>query len=216
MHTPIILNDLNLSFSHKICFDAFHAQILSGDRIALIGSNGSGKTSLLKILMGELVPTHGFISKPSEALIAYVPQIIESIDRSGGERFNDAFHHALAGNPDILLLDEPTNHLDLKNKRALIRQCEHYTGTLLVVSHDVTFLRECIHVFWHFNQGQIRIFKGHYDDYMNQIQLQGKALQEQIASLSRQKKDMHGNLMKEQERAAKSRTKGEKSIKQKK
>jgi len=50
MHKPIRFKNLGLSFPHKTCFSDFNAQILYGSRIALIGRNGCGKSSLLKIL----------------------------------------------------------------------------------------------------------------------------------------------------------------------
>ncbi len=44
--------------------------------------------------------------------------------------------------PDIIVLDEPTNNLDIQNIEILTHALKDYKGTLLVVSHDDTFLKE--------------------------------------------------------------------------
>ena len=56
-HKPIQLKNVSLSFPHKICFEAFNAQIPYGSRIAIMGRNGSGKSSLLNMINGTLTPT---------------------------------------------------------------------------------------------------------------------------------------------------------------
>jgi ATPase subunit of ABC transporter with duplicated ATPase domains len=121
-HQPILGYKLSLEFFYKTCFADFNVSINYGDQIAIIGRNGSGKSSLLNILRQALAPTSGEVKIPHAAVIAYIPQVIEAFDDlSGGQRFNQALTAALGQNPDILLLDEPTNHLDLKT-------VNHYCG----------------------------------------------------------------------------------------
>ena len=217
MHKPIQLNDVSLSFPHKICFEAFNAQIHYGDRIAIIGRNGSGKSTLLKMLQGIAEPSDGQILMPEDAVISYVPQSIEASNpASGGERFNQALTKALSRDPNILLLDEPTNHLDRRNRKSLLRLLEFFPGTLIIVSHDVELLRHTIDRFWYIDRSEIHVFSGRYEDYQEAIRHQRSAIEQELAQLNRQKKDTHQSLMKEQHRASSSRSKGEKSISQRK
>jgi ATPase subunit of ABC transporter with duplicated ATPase domains len=216
-HKPIQFKNLSLSFSQKTCFENFSTQIHFGNRIAIIGGNGAGKSSLLKILLGELSPSNGAIHLPQEVRVAYVPQIIEEFESlSGGQRLNAKLTQALSCDPNVLLLDEPTNHLDSHNRKSLIRMLQSYQGTLIIISHDVQLLRNCIDTLWHIDQNAIHIFSGNYDDYLRERHNKRVSIEEQLLQLSRQKKSMHDALMKEQVRAANSRKKGEKSIDKKK
>lgn len=203
IHKPIQLKNLSLCFPHKICFEDFNAQIQYGSKIAIIGRNGSGKSSLLNMLR-DIVP--------ADATIGYVPQIIQDFtDLSGGQRFNKALTEALAVNPNVLLLDEPTNHLDRGNKRSLMRMIRSFQGTLIVISHDIELLRN-IDTLWHIDNGSIHQFRGNYDDYMSEINIMLSSMEHELSRLDRQKKDIHMALMHEQSRAVKSKEKGQKSI----
>lgn len=217
IHKPIQIKNLQLSFPHKTCFDDFSTQAPYGSRIAIIGRNGCGKTTLLKILNGMVEPTSGDIWCADDVVFGFVPQIVEEFDSlSGGQRLNAAVTQVLSLEPNVLLLDEPTNHLDRHNRKSLMRMLQSYPGTLIVVSHDTELLRHCIDTLWHIDNGQIRVFSGNYDDYIREIRKARSSLEQEITRLDRQKKDMHHALMKEQKRAAKSKAKGEKSIHQRK
>jgi ATPase subunit of ABC transporter with duplicated ATPase domains len=192
-------------------------QIPYGSRIAIIGRNGCGKTTLLKILNGMVEPISGDVLIADDVIVGFVPQIVEEFDSlSGGQRLNAAVTQALSLEPNVLLLDEPTNHLDHRNRKSLMRMLQNYPGTLIVVSHDTELLRHCIDTLWHIDNGKIHVFSGNYDDYIREIRNRRSSLEQEITRLDRQKKDMHHALMKEQKRAAKSKAKGEKSIHQRK
>lgn len=60
---------------------------------------------------------------------------------SGGERKKAALARALINDPDILLLDEPTNHMDITAIEQLEETLSDFTGALVVISHDKTFLK---------------------------------------------------------------------------
>jgi len=214
---PIQLRKVNLSIPHKTCFEEFSIAIPYGSRRALIGRNGSGKSRLLTMLKGNLLPISGEIILPDNFIVGYVPQIIEEFDGlSGGERFNKALTKVLSEKPNILLLDEPTNHLDFGNRKSLMRMLDAFKGTLIIASHDVELLRNNVDTFWHIYNGKIYIFKGQYDDYFREISLKRNAIETELSNLNKQKKEMHKSLMKEQERAKKSNERGEKSIRERK
>ncbi|TXC95031.1 ABC-F family ATP-binding cassette domain-containing protein [Streptomyces sp. ISID311] len=63
---------------------------------------------------------------------------------SGGERFRASLAALMLAEPapQLLLLDEPTNNLDIASVRRLVTALESYEGALVIVSHDLTFLRE--------------------------------------------------------------------------
>ena len=63
---------------------------------------------------------------------------------SGGERFRASLAALMLAEPapQLLMLDEPTNNLDIASVRRLVTALESYEGALLVVSHDLAFLRD--------------------------------------------------------------------------
>jgi ATP-binding cassette subfamily F protein 3 len=70
----ISINNLSVEFSAKTLFDNISFVINQKDKIALVGKNGAGKSTMLKIIAGLQLPTSGNISKPSEITIGYLPQ----------------------------------------------------------------------------------------------------------------------------------------------
>lgn len=68
------LKDIDISFGDKIICRDFYLEINQGQRITLSGKNGSGKSSILKVISGELVPCKGQIFRAPELKISYVPQ----------------------------------------------------------------------------------------------------------------------------------------------
>ncbi len=215
-HSIIHLNKIELSFPHKTCFSNFSASIPFGSRIAIIGANGTGKSTLLKMIAG-VTPYEDFLALPTNAICGYVPQVISGTDAlSGGGRFNAALSTALSKNPNILLLDEPTNHLDARNRKSLLRMLQSYTGTLIVVSHDLEVLRTCFKTFWAIDQGSIEKFSGVYDEYARQAYAKKNAIEQELSFLAKERRDLHEKRMREQERTAKSRAKGRSNVLNKK
>ena len=76
----ISINNISLSFGERILFDNISFLINSKDRIGLVGKNGVGKTTLLKVIIGEQSIDSGKIDKPNSLSIGYLPQQMKHID----------------------------------------------------------------------------------------------------------------------------------------
>ena len=76
----VSINNLGVEFSARPLFDDISFVINKNDKIALVGKNGAGKSTMLKILAGLQEPTSGNISKPNEITIGYLPQQMQLAD----------------------------------------------------------------------------------------------------------------------------------------
>lgn len=207
------LQDISLTFQTKNCFEDFSADVFYGDKIAILGDNGSGKSSLLKIINGDLIPESGEIEGINNVSVQYVEQIpLIDKKRSGAEKFNDALSPALAEFPDVLLLDEPTNHLDSHNRNSLIRMLNSYPGIVIVATHDMDLIRDFANIFWHIVHGKIHVNNYGYDEFLKEQQIEREKIESQLQEFDKEKKSTHQQLMREQKRAKNSKKRGEKNI----
>ena len=71
------LRNLSMSYGQKRLFDGISLKIEGGERIALIGDNGVGKSTLLKLIMGEEYADAGRIRIGPQTRISYLPQVME-------------------------------------------------------------------------------------------------------------------------------------------
>ena len=193
-------------------------RIMRGDRIGLIGNNGVGKSTLLRILVGEITPNSGTVEPGANLEIGYFDQLRRELDPdktvaetvadgrdhvmvngkprhvigylsgflfspkramspvaalSGGECNRIILARLLTQPANLLILDEPTNDLDIETLEVLEEQLVAYRGTLLVVSHDRSFLDNCVTSTLVFeDEGRIQPYAGGYSDWARR----GKAL----------------------------------------
>ncbi len=214
---------LGHAYGEKCLIRDFSAEIMRGDKIGVIGPNGCGKTTLLRILLGRLAPQKGSVRLGTNLQIAYYDQLREQLDEnktvvenvcesgdtvtingkqknimgylqdflfsperartpvkvlSGGER-NRLFLARLFTRPsNLLVMDEPTNDLDVETLELLEELLVEYAGTLLLVSHDRSFLNNVVtSTIVLEGGGEIHEYAGGYDDWL----VQRKARNEQLA-----------------------------------
>ncbi|MBR0207401.1 MAG: ABC-F family ATP-binding cassette domain-containing protein [Oscillospiraceae bacterium] len=78
----IVADGLEKGFGGRVLFSGVSLEVTGGERIALIGDNGAGKTTFLKLLMGEETPDAGYIYRGPAVRTAYLPQIVRFDDES--------------------------------------------------------------------------------------------------------------------------------------
>lgn len=240
----VLLNNTNLS-------------IHNGQKIGVIGRNGSGKTSLFAALLGQLALDQGELSMPEGTRCAHMRQETEAssasaldfvidgdkhfrrieaqleeaqraedgariaqwhseMDKiggydirframqllaglgfsaeqferpvasfSGGWRIRLNLAAALMAPSDLLLLDEPTNHLDLEATLWLEQWLNRYQGTLLIISHDRSFLDHVIAYVVSVEQQKLTLYRGNYSSFETQ---RAERLAQEQAMLEKQQR----------------------------
>lgn len=229
IHSDNVRLEMNGSYIGKKIFESDHLYKSFGDvkilddfsyvftryeKMGIVGNNGTGKSTFIKILMGLIKPDSGKLEigetvrfgyysqdglqfDDQKKVIDIVQDIAEVIDMgngskltasqflqhflftpekqhsfvyklSGGERRRLYLCTVLMRNPNFLVLDEPTNDLDIVTLNVLEDYLQHFSGCLIVVSHDRYFMDKVAEHLLIFNgQGDIRDFPGNYSDYRN-------------------------------------------------
>ncbi len=236
--------NITMQFGAKPLFENVSVKFGDGNRYGLIGANGCGKSTFMKILGGDLESTAGNvmldpgerlgklrqdqfayedirvldvvmmgndelwkIQEEKNAIYANPEATDEDYMRAGelearfaeldgytaesragelllgvgiptdqhngpmsavapGWKLRVLLAQALFSDPDILLLDEPTNNLDINTIRWLETVLNSRNSTMIIISHDRHFLNSvCTHMA-DLDYGQIRIYPGNYDDYL--------------------------------------------------
>lgn len=203
----LTVEGLSKSFGSQTLFTDLNFDVKRGERVALIGNNGTGKTTILKILNGLLEADSGSFTLGSKVHIGYYDQehhvlhpektLFEEIsdaypdldnttirstlaaflftgddvfkrisELSGGERGRVSLAKLMLSEANFLILDEPTNHLDIVSKEILEQALNHYTGTVLYVSHDRYFINTTATRILDLTGGQLVNYIGNYDYYL--------------------------------------------------
>lgn len=271
-----MLSAINVSKSYgdKILFQNLNLNLVTGQRIALIGLNGTGKSTFLNILAGETSSDTGNISTKRNITIGYLKQetelgsdkvLLEEVleespeatilrnkitstyesfantssekqtqlfkeinqleksletvgegfkeheaktilsglgfkqneflrplrEFSGGWLMRAALSKLLLRNPDILLLDEPTNHLDLEANLWFEHYLSSFRGSVVVTSHDRTFLNHVSTMVLAIEQDEVVLQKGNYDSYITSRE---KALQAKQSAAARQERELEKQM----------------------
>ena len=237
----ITLDNISLRFSEKIILDEVNATIHKGDKIGLIGRNGEGKSTFLKLLAGLISADDGDLKVQNRTTISYLEQQppednsdtlfnivaqglgdagkvianyhdslkegndskssklqqqIESEDLwhylhkietilnrfqlnsdsqlstlSGGWKRRVMLARAIIQEPDILLLDEPTNHMDITAILDLEKMLKDFHGTLLLISHDRSFVKGIVNKIFDLDRGRLSVFDCGYEDYLKRKEI---------------------------------------------
>ena len=85
---------------------------------------------------------------------------------SGGWIMRAHLGRLLVMEPDLLLLDEPTNHLDLESLVWLQNYLSTYSGAILLISHDRSFLNAVAERIVEIDQRKLISYRGNYDEYV--------------------------------------------------
>ena len=78
----LVAEDVSKSFGERTLFSAIDLLVRGGERVALIGDNGTGKSTLVKLIMGEETPGTGYLYRGPAVRTAYLPQIVSFSDES--------------------------------------------------------------------------------------------------------------------------------------
>jgi len=206
--------DLSFSYGDNNIIENFSTRILRGDKIGIIGPNGCGKSTLIKLLLEKLKADQGTIKLGTKIEEAYFDQLRDRLDEdrtvrqnvtdgneiiefnggtkhvigylqdflftpdradvkvevlSGGEKNRLLLAKLFTRPANLLILDEPTNDLDIETMELLEELLVEYSGTLLLISHDRTFLNNVVTSTLVFEgNGQVNEYAGGYDDWLIQ------------------------------------------------
>ena len=76
----ISVQALKVEFGSQVLFENISYVVNKRDKIALVGKNGAGKTTMLKIIAGEQLPTSGTVARQADITIGYLPQQMKLVD----------------------------------------------------------------------------------------------------------------------------------------
>ena len=125
----ISVEGLTVEFGGFTLFDDVSFVVNKKDRIALVGKNGAGKSTMLKIFAGLQTPTSGTVSVPKETTIGYLPQQMQLTDsRTVREEAEQAFGH-------IREMEKEIERLNLELAERTDYETESYQKLIDKVTH---------------------------------------------------------------------------------
>jgi macrolide transport system ATP-binding/permease protein len=123
--------------------------------------------SALEVLRAEL----GLTEPRARALLSNYGLKSDSVGKplgilSGGQRARFKLALTFTQEPEFLILDEPTNHVDPPTWEAIVETIKAYSGTVLAITHDRSFIDEIANKLWVVKDNRIRVFQGTLSEYL--------------------------------------------------
>lgn len=178
---PLEVKDLSFRYdsNEKFLLEDLSFSLYKGEKFLVVGENGVGKSTLLKLIVGNLTSEEGSINIHNKTDIGYYAQELDGLDLnlsiidnfkelniplkklrsvlgrflffgdevfknvgvlSPGERARVALAKLSVGGFNFLVLDEPTNHLDPDTQELIANVFKEFSGTMIVVSHNPSFV----------------------------------------------------------------------------
>ncbi|MGV3489634.1 MAG: ribosomal protection-like ABC-F family protein [Tuberibacillus sp.] len=241
----MILEAINITKSFKgqnvLRNVSFHLN--NNEHVGLIGDNGTGKSTLLKILAGLCSQDTGYLNwtkknveiaflkqentwNPNLKLCDQISNISDywmnvfgitnnMLDKkvqylSGGEKTRASLAWVFSKNPDLLLLDEPTNHLDIEGMILLEEIINDFSGSILIVSHERTFLDNTVKRILELNNGILTSYKGNYSSYILQLQEKSERIRRDYNKYLKEKRRLEEAIIRRKQIAERSQKKANK------
>lgn len=178
---PIIIPSTTFALGEEKCLKTPEMNIQYGDKIGIIGDNGSGKSTYLNHLVKfAKIPKERMIYIPqeipleqSEKILKRIldysderkgqimtivrrlgsdpTQVLQSTVPSPGEVRKLMLAEGIMLNPGIIIMDEPTNHMDLPSIACIENALIDCPCAQLLVSHDLAFLKNSVSQYWEFS-----------------------------------------------------------------
>lgn len=137
----LVARNIAKSYGDTVVLDRLSLTVAPSSRVGVVGPNGIGKSTLLRVLAGLEEPDSGTIKRePPDLSVAYLAQQLDVAGLSGGEAARRKLEAILTADAEVLLLDEPTNDLDFAALQSLEHFVQKHRGGLVVVSHDRAFM----------------------------------------------------------------------------
>ena len=192
----------NVSFGYckdKSIFENINFEIFAGEKVGIIGNNGVGKSTLVKLITNELKSDSGVIRRAGSLKIKTMEQDVYDLDEqktinelalngdneyrntylrnlinmnidktrfntkienlSLGERMRIKLNELILSDANFLILDEPTNHFDIANKNFMQKVLSNFVGTLLLISHDLNFIKNTCNKIYKIENSKITLVK---------------------------------------------------------
>jgi len=124
----ISVNDIAVEFSGKKLFSNISFVINDNDKIALMGKNGAGKSTMMKIIAGVDKPTRGHIQTPKDAIIAYLPQHLLTTDNA------TVFEEASKAFKEVFSMKDEMERLNKELETRTDYESDEYMGIIEKVS----------------------------------------------------------------------------------